>query len=173
MWPLSNGRTDKEPKLIHLYKPEAYKRFLFCLQIKGWEDLTISRVWVKRKKSKSQLHQVHLLLLLSFQSRPTLCDPIEGSPLGFSRQEHWSGLPFPSPMKVKSESEIAQLCPTLRDLMNCSPPGPSVHGIFQARVLEWVAIAFSASSSARSKPRGPNLLHHCNLAIGRVSNIFN
>ena len=46
-------------------------------------------------------------------------------------------------MKVKSESEIAQSCPTLSDLMDCSPPGPSVHGIFQARVLEWGAIAFS------------------------------
>ena len=46
-------------------------------------------------------------------------------------------------MKVKSESEAAQSCPTLRDPMDCSPPGSSVHGIFQARVLEWGAIAFS------------------------------
>ena len=46
-------------------------------------------------------------------------------------------------MKVKSESEVAQSCPTLSDPMECSPPGFSVHGIFQARVLEWVAIAFS------------------------------
>ena len=46
-------------------------------------------------------------------------------------------------MKVKSESEVAQLCPTLHDPMGCSPPGSSVHGIFQARVLEWGAIAFS------------------------------
>ena len=46
-------------------------------------------------------------------------------------------------IKVKSESEVAQSCPTLCDPMNCSPPGSSVHGIFQARVLEWVPIAFS------------------------------
>ena len=46
-------------------------------------------------------------------------------------------------MKVKSESEVAQLCPTLSDPMDCSPPGSSIHGIFQARVLEWGAIAFS------------------------------
>ena len=46
-------------------------------------------------------------------------------------------------MKVKSESEVAQLCPTLGDPMDCSPSGSSVHGIFQARVLEWVAITFS------------------------------
>ena len=44
-------------------------------------------------------------------------------------------------MKVKSESEVAQSCPTLRKPMDCSPPGSSVHGIFQARVLEWGAIA--------------------------------
>ena len=44
-------------------------------------------------------------------------------------------------MKVKSESEISQPCPTLSDPMDCSPPGSSIHGIFQARVLEWVAIA--------------------------------
>ena len=46
-------------------------------------------------------------------------------------------------MKVKSESEVTQLCLTLRDPMDCSPPGSSAHGIFQVRVLEWVAIAFS------------------------------
>ena len=46
-------------------------------------------------------------------------------------------------MKVKSESEVAQLCLTLSDPMGCSLPGSSVHGIFQARVLEWGAIAFS------------------------------
>ena len=46
-------------------------------------------------------------------------------------------------MKVKSESEIVQLCPTLSDSMDCSLPGSSIHGIFQARVLEWGAIAVS------------------------------
>ena len=49
-------------------------------------------------------------------------------------------------MKVKSESEVAQWCPTLRDPMDCSLPGSSVHGIFQARILEWVAISFSMGS---------------------------
>ena len=46
-------------------------------------------------------------------------------------------------MKVESESEVAQSCPTLSDLIDYSLPGSSIHGIFQARVLEWVAIAFS------------------------------
>ena len=50
-------------------------------------------------------------------------------------------------MKVKSESEVAQSCPTLSDPMECSLPGPFVHGIFQARVLERGAIAFSDVSS--------------------------
>ena len=45
--------------------------------------------------------------------------------------------------EVKSESEVAQSCPTLCDPMDCSPPGSSIHGTFQARVLEWGAIAFS------------------------------
>ena len=52
-------------------------------------------------------------------------------------------------MKVKSESEVAQSCPTLSDLTDCSPPGSSVHGIFQARVLEWGAIAFSRKFSRK------------------------
>ena len=46
-------------------------------------------------------------------------------------------------MKVKSESEVSQSCLTLSDPMDCSPPGSSIHGILQARVLEWVVIAFS------------------------------
>ena len=53
-------------------------------------------------------------------------------------------------MKVKSESEVAQSCLTLRDPMDCSLPGSSVHGIFQARVLEWGAIAFSSDDNLES-----------------------
>ena len=60
-------------------------------------------------------------------------------------------------MKVKSESEVAQSCPTHSDPMDCSPPGSSVHGIFQARVLEWVAIAFSSYTSAKSLQSCPTL----------------
>ena len=81
----------------------------------------------------------------SLQSCPTLCDPIDGSSPG-SR-------PWDSPgknsgggchfllqcLKVKSESEVVQSYPTLSDPMDCSLPGCSIHGIFQARVLEWGA----------------------------------
>ena len=58
-------------------------------------------------------------------------------------------------MKGKSETEVAQLCPTLSDPMDCSLPGSSVHWIFQTRVLEWVAIAFSEVGSYQT----PNLWH--------------
>ena len=76
----------------------------------------------------------------SLQSCLTLCDPIEAAhqaplSLGFSRQEHWSGLPFPSPTH-ESESEVAQSCLTLSDPMDFSLPGSSVHGTLQARALE-------------------------------------
>ena len=83
----------------------------------------------------------------SLQSCPTLCDPIDSSPPGIAgilqaRTLEW--VPFPSPMR---ESEVAQSCPTLSDPVDCSPPGSSVHGIFQARVLEWSIIAFSREVS--------------------------
>ena len=65
--------------------------------------------------------------------------------MGFARQEYWSGLPLPSP-DIKNAAAAAkslQSCLTLCDPIDGSPPGSSVHGIFQARVLEWGAIAFS------------------------------
>ena len=99
----------------------------------------------------AQGHLLLLLLLLSSFSRVRLCATPQTAAhkappsLGFSRQEHWSGLPFPSPMheKVKTESDISQSCPTLCDPMDYSPPGSPVPGILQARTLEWVAISFS------------------------------
>ena len=54
-------------------------------------------------------------------------------------------------MKVKSESEIAQSCLTLSDPMDCSLPGSSIYGIFQERLLEWVAIAFSINKRRASQ----------------------
>ena len=65
-------------------------------------------------------------------------------------------------MKVKSESEVTQTCPTLSDPMDCSSPGSSIHGVVQARVLEWVAIAFSVlegssqSDKAKKKKKHPD-----------------
>ena len=93
---------------------------------------------------------MQMLLLLSRFSRVRLCTTPEAA-------AHRLLCPWDSPgknagvgchfllqcMKVKSESEVAQSYPTLSDPMDCSPPGSSIHGIFQARVLEWGAIAFS------------------------------
>ena len=130
--------------------------------------------------------KVKLLSRVRFFATPWTVAHQAPPSMGFSRQEYWSGLPFPSPccfitsvvpdsvrphrrqptrfhcpwdspgkntgvgchfllqcMKVKSESEVAQSCLTLSDPMDCSPPSSSIHGIFQARVLEWDAIAFS------------------------------
>ena len=102
----------------------------------------------------------------SLQSCPTLCDPIDGSPPGCPR-------PWDSPgkntgvgchfllecMKVKSESEVVQSCLTLSNLMDCSPPGSSVHGIFQARVLEWGAIAFSVILTFQNTAAPPDIFY--------------
>jgi len=58
-------------------------------------------------------------------------------------------------MKVKSKSEVAQSCLTLSNPMDCSPPGSSIHGIFQTRVLEWGAIAFSKEDNEKAEiPEG-------------------
>ena len=92
-----------------------------------------------------------LLLLPSRFSRVWLCATPETAAhqappsLGFSRQEHWSGLPFPSPMHEREKWKWT------RDPMDCSLPGSSVHGIFQARVLEWGATAFSISIQQTDK----------------------
>ena len=93
-----------------------------------------------------------LLLLLSRFSHVRLCvtswTAAHQAPpsLGFSGKNTGVGchLLFQC-IKVKSESEVAQSYPTLRDPMDCSPPGSSVHGIFQARVLEWGATALSVN----------------------------
>ena len=88
-----------------------------------------------------------LLLWLSCFSRVRLCDPIDGSPAGSpvpgifqARTLEWV-CHFPLQcMKVKSESEVTQSCPTLSDPMDCSRPGSSVRGIFQARVWSGVPL---------------------------------
>ena len=83
----------------------------------------------------------------SLQSCPTLCDPIDGSPLGSSvpgilqaRILEWVAISF---SKGCMYAKSLQSCLTLCNPMDSSPPGSSVHGILQARILEWVAISFS------------------------------
>ena len=94
----------------------------------------------------------------SIQSCLTLCDPIDGSPPGSSvhgilqaRTLEWVAISSSNAWKWKVKVNAAaaakslQLCPTLCNPIDCSLPGSSIHGIFQARVLEWGAIAFSIS----------------------------
>ena len=64
-------------------------------------------------------------------------------------------------MKVKSESEVTQSCPTLSDPMDCSLTGSSIHGVFQARVLEWGAIAFSVPIIIYNYIVMGNIYSHC------------
>ena len=127
--------------------------------------------------------------VLVTQLYPTLCNPMDCSheappPMGFSRQEYWSGLPFPSPGDLPNPG-IEPGSPTLQadtltseppgkpqsnscDAMDCSLPGSSVHRTRQARILEWVAISFSrGSSQPRNQTRisyisciGRRVLHH-------------
>ena len=83
------------------------------------------------------------------QSCPTLCDPPTRLPLPWDSPGKNTGVGchfLLQCMKVKSEREVVQSCSTLSDPMDCSLPGSSVHGIFQARVLEWGAIAFSSGT---------------------------
>ena len=100
--------------------------------------------------SGSQVDGCVLLLLLSRFSRVRLCATPQTAAhqappsLGFSRQDTGVGCHFLLQcVKVKSESEVTQSCPTHHDPMDYSLPGSSVRGIFQARVLEWGASAFS------------------------------
>ena len=106
--------------------------------------------WLQMKTDTGVQYDSEGLLLLRHFSCVRLCTTHRGQPTRLPR-------PWDSPgkntgvgchfllqcMKVKSEREVTQSCPTLRDPMDCSLSGSSVHGIFQARVLEWGAIAFS------------------------------
>ena len=97
---------------------------------------------------KYLFHCLLLLLLLSHDSvRPHRRQPTRlPRPWDFPGKNTGVGCHFLLQcMEVKSESEVAQSCPTLRDPMDCSLPGSSIHGIFQARGLEWGAFAFSVT----------------------------
>ena len=107
-----------------------------------------------------------LLLLLSCFSRVRLCATHRRQP---TRLPHpWDSLGKNTRVgchfllqciKVKSQSEVAQSCPTLSNLMDCNLPGSSVHGIFQARVLEWGAIAFSTMEYYSAMKKNENFCH--------------
>ena len=104
----------------------------------------LTSLGLKFLMSLCQAYYVHAAAAKLLQSCPTLGNPIDGSPPGSPVPGILLGCHFLLQcIKVKSESEDAQSYRTLSDPMDRSPPGSSVHGIFQARVLEWGAIAFS------------------------------
>ena len=118
----------------HFYIPcnlFSYLEPLFLL-VHLWPQSSFYQIW-----------SLMFLLLLSCFSHVRLCATPQTAAhqaplsLGFSRQGTGVGSQC---IKVKSQSEVTQSCPTHRDLIDCSPPGSSIHGIFQARVLEWGAI---------------------------------
>ena len=120
---------------------------IFQARILEWVAISFSNAWKWKVKVK-----VKLLSRVWLLATPWTAAYQAPQSIGFSRQEHWSGLPFPSPVhEVESEREVAQSCPTLSDPMDCSLPGSSVHRIFQARVLEWGAIAFSQRHSMNTQ----------------------
>ena len=130
---------------------------IFQARVLEWVAISFSRgsswprerTWVSRIAGRRLSHQGSSLLLLLL-SRVRLCVTPQTA-------AHQAPHPWDSPgkntgvgchfllqcMKVKSEREVAQSCPTLHDPMGCSLPGSSIHGVFQARVLEWGAIPFS------------------------------
>ena len=142
------------------YCSQKYIHYSFYIDALNWEDIKIDLLFSKLlvKESKDRLFWLFfflrlrgsLLLLLSHVSRVWLCATPQTAAhqaplsLGFSRQEHWSGLPLPSPMDESEKWKWSRsVVPTLSNPMDCSLPGSSAHGILQARVLEWGATAFS------------------------------
>ena len=130
---------------------------------------------VKVPGVKAWKHVLLLLLLLSHFSRVWLCVTPQMAAhqappsLGFSRQEYWSGLPFPFPVHESEKwKEVAQSCPTLHDPMDCSLQGSSAHGIFQARVLEWGAIAFSVETCEAPPKHDLGPKEQCSLILAHT-----
>ena len=104
-------------------------------RILEWGAIAFSNAWKWKAKVKS-LSRVRLVATpwtVAHQAPPSM---------GFSRQEYWSGVPLPSPMHESEKRKWSHsVMPTLSDPMDCNLPGSSVHGTFQASVLEWGAIS--------------------------------
>ena len=132
LWQI-DGQTVEKWQTSFFWAPESLQMVIAAMKLK--ETYSLEESYDQTRQHIKKL----LLLLLSHFSRVRLCVTPQTAAhqalpsRGFSRQEHWSGLPFPSPMH---ESEVAQSYPTLSDPMDRIVPGSSVHRIFQARVLE-------------------------------------
>ena len=131
--------------LSYKYQCQTHEKVLYPNEER---DSTRTMVLLSSPSSEQGSWRDAAAAVKSFQSCPTLCNPIDGSPPGPSvhgilqaRTLEWVAISFSNAcMHAKS----LQSCPTLCDPMDSSPPGSSVHGILQARILEWVAISFSS-----------------------------
>ena len=124
------------------------------------------RYWYGFKTTLSEMVSIHLLLLLLSRSScvdsatPQMAAHQAPLSLGFSRQGHCSGLPFPSPMHACMLSHFSRV--RLCDAMDSSPPGSSVHGILQASIQEWAAISFSSIHLCIHNTFKQCFLQYCN-----------
>ena len=130
---VEHNLVTEQQQYISLSLTEKY-RFTCCLTY-------LPSTFKKRKRKKVQSFS-HVQLFatpwtVAYQALPSM---------EFSRQEYWSGLPFPSPVHESEKWKWSRsVVSDSSNPMDCSLPGSSIHGIFQARVLEWGAIAFSVS----------------------------
>ena len=122
--------TVREAQLLKRFQSKGPMSRGVWWATQGNEELDTTEVTQQQQLSCIQLHELEPARFLCLWNSP-------GKNTGVGCHFLLQGV------KVKSESEVAQSCPTLRDPMDGSPPGSSIRGIFQARVLEWVAIAFS------------------------------
>ena len=136
---------------LNLLTQHASEQLLCCLRLgpgtmwRWWQLIRSFPLPSKYLKVCSQKFAAAAVTSVSDSVRPHRRQPTRlRCPWDSPGKNTGAGCHFPLQcMQVKSESEVAQSCPTLSDPMDCSLPGSSVHGIFQARVLEWVAIAVS------------------------------
>ena len=133
-----------QPVILDCHLNQKEKYFFLPCTIKNTKNRIMHRITGKIGTRSM------LILMLSHFSHVRLCATPKMAAhqvppsLEFSGKNTGVGCHFLLQcMKMKSESEVAQSCPTLSDPIDCSLPGSSIHGIFQARVLEWGAIAFS------------------------------
>ena len=130
-------------------------RFTSKLKMEPPCDSTIPLLGIYSKKMKTLFQKdicipiyIHIYMDISLYQQPTRLPHLWDSP---GKNTGVGCHCLLQCRKVQSESEIAESCPTLSDPMDCGPPGSSIHGIFQARVLEWGAIAFSTQKYYSTK----------------------
>jgi len=174
----SRGRSLPKSPRVHLPRSSLNPVLLGFMEVLLYRHNWLNSFWQLIQPPVPFLFSgVWLLLLLSRFSRVRLFVTVDGSSPGSpvpgilqARTLEWVAISFSNAWKwkVKSESEVTQLCPTLSDPMDCSLPGSSIHGIFQARVLEWGATAFSIEVWGETENFNPLICGNQLPSLGRV-----